>query len=61
MLHTSSPAAYITPEKLAEPATCPDCGVNSILATGVFHLGHFNYDGEPREGLIWTCSNKCVL
>jgi hypothetical protein len=61
MLHTSSPAAYIITEKLAEPATCPNCGASSILAAGVLHLGHFNYDGEPHEGLIWTCSNKCFL
>ena len=61
MLHTSSPAAFIAPEKLAESAKCPDCGAKSILAAVVLHLGHFNFNGEPREGLIWTCSDKCFL
>jgi len=32
MLHTSSPAAFIATEKLAESAKCPDCGASSILA-----------------------------
>ena len=61
MLHTSSPLAYIAAEKLVEPAKCPDCGANSILAAGVLHLGHFNFNGKLREGLIWTCSDKCFL
>jgi hypothetical protein len=61
MLYTSSPAAYIAEEKLAEPATCPDCGAHSILAAGVLHLGHFNFNGNLREGFIWTCSDKCFL
>ena len=61
MLHTSSPAAFIATEKLAESAKCPDCGASSILAAGVLHLGHFNFNGEPCEGLIWTCSDKCFL
>jgi hypothetical protein len=61
MLHTSSPAAYIAAEKLTESAKCPECGADSILAAGVLHLGHFNLNGEPCEGLIWTCSDKCFL
>jgi hypothetical protein len=61
MLHTSSPLDYISAEKLVEPAKCPDCGAQSILAAGVLHLGHFNFNGELREGLIWTCSHKCFL
>ena len=61
MLHTSSPLAYIAAEKLVQPAKCSDCGGNSILAEGVLHLGHFNFKGELREGLIWTCSDKCFL
>ena len=46
---------------LALDSICPDCGANSILAAGVLHLGHFNFNGEPREGLIWTCSGQCFL
>ena len=48
MLPTSSPAAYIAAEKLAESAKCPDCGAKSILAAGVLHLGHYDFNGEPR-------------
>ena len=61
MLYTSSPAAYIAEEKLAEPVICPDCGAHSTLAAGVLHLGHFDFNGEPHQGLIWTCCNKCFL
>jgi hypothetical protein len=61
MLHTSSPAAYIAAEKLAESAKCPDCGADASLAAGVLHLGHYNFNGEAHQGLIWTCSDKCFL
>jgi hypothetical protein len=61
MLHTSNPAAYVALEKLAESVKCPDCGASSILSAGVFHLGHYYLSGEPRRGLIWTCSDKCFL
>jgi hypothetical protein len=61
MLHTSKPEAYLTPETLNQPGKCPDCGALTVLALGVMHLGHFNFNGEPREGLIWTCSDRCFL
>ena len=61
MLHTSSPAAYLGAEKLARSVKCPDCGANSMLSAGVLHLGHFKYNGELCEGLVWTCSDKCFL
>jgi hypothetical protein len=61
MLHSSSPAAYIAADKLAQLAVCPDCGLRTNLAVGVFHLGHYVSNGEVKRGLIWTCSDKCFL
>ena len=61
MLHTSSPAAYIDTERLAQYAKCPECGASAMLVAGVLHLGHYDFNGEPRQGLIWTCSDRCFL
>ena len=61
MLHTTSPAAYFDAEKLAQSRECLVCGAKSIVAAGVLHLGHYEFNGEPRKGLIWTCSDKCFL
>jgi len=61
MLHSASPSAYMASDKLAEPATCPDCGARTVLSVGVVHLGHYSFEGEVREGLIWTCSDRCFL
>jgi len=61
MLHTCNPADYIPAERLAESATCPDCGASAQLAIGVIHLGHYDAHGEVECGLIWTCSHTCFL
>jgi len=61
MLHSASPTTYVPSSKLAEIATCPDCGAKVILSDGVIHLGHYDYDGKVRQGLIWTCSDRCFL
>jgi hypothetical protein len=61
MLHTCKPIDYIPAERLAESATCPDCGAHAALAIGVIHLGHYSAGKEVKETLIWTCSNKCFL
>ena len=61
MLHSASPAAYVPSERLSETAICPDCGARAAVSGGVIHLGHYTHEGELREGLIWTCSDKCFL
>ena len=61
MLHSASPTVYVPSERLAEPAICPNCSAKVALSGGVIHLGHYDYDGEVREGLIWTCSDRCFL
>jgi hypothetical protein len=61
VLHSANPTAYVPYERLAETAACPDCGARAALSDGVIHLGHYDYEGEVREGLIWTCSDKCFL
>jgi len=61
MLHTTKPADYIPAEKLTEPSNCPDCGAHGVLSVGVIHLGHYRYNGQVRQGLIWTCSDRCFL
>ena len=61
MLHTTKPADYISAERLTEPSNCPDCGANSVMSVGVIHLGHYLYNGQVRQGLIWTCSDRCFL
>jgi hypothetical protein len=61
MLHTSNPEAYVRPENLDKDACCPECGVKTIVACGVLHVGHYNAGSEVKSGLIWTCSNRCFL
>ena len=61
MLHSASPTAYVPSERLAERATCPNCGATAALSAGVIHLGHYDHEGKVREGLLWTCSDKCFL
>jgi len=61
MLHSTSPTTYVPYERLTETAICPDCGAKLTLWGGVIHLGHYDYDGEVCEGLIWTCSDRCFL
>lgn len=61
MLHSASPTSYVPPERLTEPAICPACDAKLTLSHGVIHLGHYDYDGKVRAGLIWTCSDKCFL
>ena len=61
MLHSASPTAYVPTERLAEIAVCPACGAKITLSEGVIHLGHYDHEGEVREGLLWTCSDKCFL
>ena len=61
MLHTTKPADYISAERLTEPSNCPDCGANSVMSVGVIHLGHYHYNGQVCQGLIWTCSDRCFL
>jgi len=61
VLHTTKPADYIPIEKLAEPARCPECNELLVVSAGVLHLGHYHFEGEAIEGLIWTCSDMCFL
>jgi hypothetical protein len=61
MLHTSRPSDYISAEKLAEPAICPECDSRLVLAIGVIHLGHYQTTEGIQEGLLWTCSDRCFL
>ena len=61
MLHSASLTTFVPSERLAETAICPNCSAKVALSGGVIHLGHYDYDGEVREGLIWTCSDRCFL
>ena len=61
MLHTTKPADDISAERLTDPSNCPDCGAHSVMSVGVIHLGHYLYNGQVRQGLIWTCSDRCYL
>lgn len=61
MLHTSKPEAFIPPENLTKEAICPECQFHTIVACGVLHVGHYNAGREIKQGLIWTCSDKCFL
>jgi hypothetical protein len=61
MLHSASPSTFVPSERLAETAICPNCSAKVALWGGVIHLGHYDYEGEVREGLIWTCSDRCFL
>lgn len=60
-MHTANPAAFIAPERLADPAKCPECQSPAILAIGRVHLGHYNAGSEVKTGIIWTCSDECFL
>jgi hypothetical protein len=61
MLHSASPTTFVPSERLAETATCPNCSAKIALWGGVIHLGHYDFHGEVREGLIWTCSDRWFL
>jgi hypothetical protein len=61
MLHSASPTTFVPSERLTEAAICPNCSVKVALSDGVIHLGHYDYNGKVRAGLIWTCSDSCFL
>jgi hypothetical protein len=61
MLHSASPTTFLPSGRLAETAICPNCSAKVALWCGAIHLGHYDYDGEVRQGLIWTCSDRCFL